>query len=150
MKIEIRTAGHADFPAVAQIFRQSRVIENEIGRPPELPSDAPGRLRLDTLPAGTTLIAVADGETIGFVSFDRGEIALLYVAPRHFRKGAGRALLRAALDRMGEGEITVRCYERNGPARRLYEDGGFTLADAADGDCRYERRGPPADPPLEG
>ena len=150
MRIEIRTADHGDFPAVAEIFRQARTVENEIGLPPEWPRDAPGRLQLDVLPAGTTLVAMADGETIGFVSFERGEIALLYVAPRHFRKGAGRALLRAALARMGGGEITVRCYERNGPARRLYEDSGFILADAADGDCRYERRGVSLDPARKG
>jgi putative acetyltransferase len=48
------------------------------------------------LAAMLTLIAVKDGEPVGFVALKGGdEIAMLYVAPDHAGEGVGTALVRA-------------------------------------------------------
>jgi ribosomal protein S18 acetylase RimI-like enzyme len=135
---EVRVATDKDFASIARIYERSRIVENAIGRLPEWPPDFEWRLRLSAMPEGMTLVATLAEEVVGFVSIDLGDIALLYVAPEHFRRGIGRSLLAAALERAG-GRVRVACYERNWPARRLYESAGFLLCETKDGDCRYER-----------
>jgi beta-N-acetylhexosaminidase len=49
----------------------------------------------------TGLVAETGGEPIGFIAIDdRGSVPLILVAPSHQRRGVGRALLAAALERL--------------------------------------------------
>jgi ribosomal protein S18 acetylase RimI-like enzyme len=82
------------------------------------------------------LVAEVDGAVAGFVATTRreddlGEIHMIAVDPDHQRRGAGRALTRAALERLRARRVATAMVETGGdpghePARRLYEDAGFT------------------------
>ena len=59
-----------------------------------------------------------------------GELYALYVDPRHWRRGGGRALLEAAaawLAARGRRRLLVGVLAANGPARRFYETVGGRL-----------------------
>jgi ribosomal protein S18 acetylase RimI-like enzyme len=93
--------------------------------------------------AGThTLVAVADGEVIGFTSFGPyrvqgpgdefdpaiGELYAIYVSPDRWGAGAGRALIdacRVALAAEGYPEFRLWVLEANDRARRFYERAGM-------------------------
>jgi GNAT superfamily N-acetyltransferase len=65
------------------------------------------------------------------------EVAALYVEPDRWRRGIGRALLRAALDKAtGDGyeSATVWLFEENAAGRSFYETFGFK----PDGETRVE------------
>lgn len=90
--------------------------------------------------AVTGLVAEESGAVIGFCTLapGRGEVTALYVDPGHWARGAGGALLGAALDLLrehGAGEAVVWLLAENERARRLYERFGF----AADGGEKRER-----------
>jgi ribosomal protein S18 acetylase RimI-like enzyme len=82
------------------------------------------------------LVAEIDGVLAGFVATTRreddlGEIHMIAVDPDHQRRGVGRALTRAALERLRtQGLATAMGRDRGDPehepARRLYEDAGST------------------------
>jgi GNAT superfamily N-acetyltransferase len=87
-----------------------------------------------------TLVAEHDGCVVGFCSLTirsrdadadvaTGEIAAAYVDPDHWRRGAGRALLAAALQDVraaGCDAVTLWVFARNDRARAFY--GGFGFA----------------------
>jgi ribosomal protein S18 acetylase RimI-like enzyme len=82
------------------------------------------------------LVAEVDGVVGGFVATTRreddlGEIHMIAVDPDHQRHGLGRALTQAALERLRAQGLATAMVETGGdpghePARRLYEDAGFT------------------------
>lgn len=86
-----------------------------------------------------TLLAVDGGTTAGYVTFGpyrdgealdetAGEIVAIYVDPPAWRTGAGRTLMTAALDRLGErgwDEVRLWVLEANASARRFYTRLGF-------------------------
>ena len=79
------------------------------------------------------LLCAAEGEELlGHVWFqtvlDEGYVGNIAVAPTHRRKGVGRALTLAMLERArerGAAFLTLEVREGNLPARRLYESCGF-------------------------
>ena len=98
------------------------------------------RLELPPSDDETRRVVAVDeaGVPIGWVSFgfnrdpDRtpgtGELRALYVHPDHWGSGAGKALVRAALDglpEMGYREVTLWSFANNERAKRLYEGAGF-------------------------
>jgi GNAT superfamily N-acetyltransferase len=99
-------------------------------------------------PAVTVLVAEEDGELVGFAGCGAsrdpdageaaGEVRTLFVAPRRWRTGIGRALLDAALEDLrsrGYSEATVWSFGDNQRANAFYENGGF----APDGAERTEK-----------
>lgn len=84
------------------------------------------------------MVAHLEGETMGFVGFDRsrdkgtpsttGEIWALYAHPQHWEKGAGLALWNAAregLQEEGCTKVTLWTYARNERALSFFETAGF-------------------------
>jgi ribosomal protein S18 acetylase RimI-like enzyme len=53
----------------------------------------------------------------------------LVVAPWAFRRGHGRALVMALIEREPAGRFLVSTGSRNQPARRLYQSLGFRVVD---------------------
>jgi putative acetyltransferase len=97
----IRDEGPADAPAVRA------VVEAAFGRP--LEADLIDRLRQDG-DAAISLVAVDGGEVVGQVLFSGMAapcpalaLAPVSVAPHRQRSGVGTRLIRAGLDRAGEG-----------------------------------------------
>ncbi|MCB5166029.1 GNAT family N-acetyltransferase [Streptomyces bambusae] len=135
--LTVREAGVGDLDAVAELFRGYldfyEVAVEDAGRPRAYLEE---RVR-----NGESLVLVAedgDGRAVGFTQIYRtfSSLALapmwllndLYVAPAGRRTGAGRALLRDALDRArAEGVAGVQldtAYD-NHIAQGLYEAEGF-------------------------
>ena len=100
----------------------------------------------------STFVADSEGELVGFATVlapGRGEdlgprtceLAALYVEPRRWRQGIGRALLRESMDVVradGWAELAAWVLAENAPARAFYERHGF----AADGARQeHERSG---------
>jgi acetyltransferase, GNAT family len=70
-----------------------------------------------------------NGDKAGFIAFNSGEIAWLYVKPEFSRRGVGRELIRFALEKAGGGvSIEVLC--GNKPALDFYRACGFEAAEA--------------------
>jgi ribosomal protein S18 acetylase RimI-like enzyme len=99
-------------------------------------------------PAHDLLVAVRADRVIGFCSLipsrdagatkETGEIAALYVAPEHWRTGAGRQLMRAggqAARERGYRELTLWVLSSNTRARAFYESMGLV----SDGAEKLER-----------
>jgi ribosomal protein S18 acetylase RimI-like enzyme len=126
---------------------------------PEVSSDLMQSLLAD--PAVTLLMAEEDGEALGYCTSGEsrdpdasaavGEVRTLFVAPAAWRRGAGSALMAAALDDLrerGYSEATVWSFADNERANRFYEGRGFerdgadrTEEEWADAqEVRYRRR----------
>jgi len=113
-----------------------------------LPADYLANLSVETREASwrqvlaegrSELLVAKEGDAvIGFVSFgpcrdapappDRGEVWAIYVAPGAWSKGAGRALWRAASERLralGFRSVSLWMIEGNERARRFYTAAGF-------------------------
>jgi GNAT superfamily N-acetyltransferase len=97
----------------------------------------------------SVLVSDEDGEVVGYTGCgasrdtdtraEVGEVRSMFVAPRAWRTGVGRALMEAALDDLrarGYTEAIVWSFADNEPANRLYESAGFTR----DGAERTEER----------
>jgi GNAT superfamily N-acetyltransferase len=69
-------------------------------------------------------VAEDDGTVNGFAAFDDDEVTWLYVDPRHYRRGFGRALLRHALAAT-RSRMEVTVLEGNPAAVAIYLSEGF-------------------------
>ena len=95
------------------------------------------------------LVAVDDGEVLGTVTWcppwspwrelatrpDQGEFRMLSVAPAGRRRGVGRALVKACLDRaraQGVREVLISSLPQMTAAHALYREFGFVRAPALD------------------
>jgi GNAT superfamily N-acetyltransferase len=80
------------------------------------------------------IVAVAGGETVGFLAvkrrhfFGRDFVDLLFVAPGRRRKGIGSALMRAALGGAATTRVFVSTNESNTAMRELLRREGWAPA----------------------
>lgn len=78
-------------------------------------------------------IVAPDGSLAGFVSasrglsYERGWIITLGVAPAHQRRGLGKVLLAAAEARLKRPFVRLTVRESNVPALQLYRRAGYTV-----------------------
>ncbi len=81
---------------------------------------------------GDLWVAEQVGTVLGFIAVDDVEVTWLYVAPAHYRRGIGRALLRHALAEAGpDMETTVLV--GNQSALNLYLSEGFVIQETKAG-----------------
>jgi ribosomal-protein-alanine N-acetyltransferase len=122
--IAVRSARQGDAPMLADIHAAA------------LPPGWGERAFLPYLrePGSICLLAAESGLGIGLavvrIAGDEAEILTLGVRPGHARQGAGKELMRAALDwasSMGARVVYLEVAEGNKPARSLYGGFGFTL-----------------------
>ena len=92
----------------------------------------------ETVTRTRTFVAECDSKVIGYATVGpdgesgSGLLYMMYVAPEHWRSGAGRVLMdasRGTLTRDGYRMAVLWVLERNERARRFYEADGWT-ADA--------------------
>jgi GNAT superfamily N-acetyltransferase len=110
------------------------------------------RERIAAPPNGwTTLVAVEDGEVIGFSAVGPsrdevgvGELYAIYVDPAHWSTGAGRALIERAEQRLAAefAEATLWVLEDNPRARAFYERCGWACDGGRDEFERWGVRAP--------
>lgn len=68
-----------------------------------------------------------DGEIVGFLGVDGDKVEMLFVAPEHFGRGIGRALMQYAADEFEARRVDVN--EQNPMARAFYEHLGYVVVD---------------------
>ncbi len=73
-----------------------------------------------------TLAIIKDGDTpIAFIGIAEGKIEMLFVAPAHFRKGFGHALVKWGIENHSVTMIDVN--EQNTNATEIYRHWGFKV-----------------------
>ncbi|HEY6431712.1 MAG TPA: ribosomal protein S18-alanine N-acetyltransferase [Acetobacteraceae bacterium] len=83
------------------------------------------------LPGGFGLLDPCGGMALARVAADEAELLTLAVAPQVRRRGIGRRLLIAAMERMaqaGAGTLFLEVSEANQAAQALYRSAGFRQA----------------------
>ena len=139
--MSVRLAMLEDAPAIARIQVETwRVAYRDI-----LPNEMLAALSIEKRTErwrtwmktpDTHLYVAEDGAIVGFAhvgpSRDEGaenthEIYAIYIDVAHWRKGHGRALLRACIDDACGKKITLWVIEKNAPARAFYEATGFAF-----------------------
>lgn len=81
---------------------------------------------------GLYVAELENGEVAGFTACDEEELAWLYVAPAHMRRGIGRALSLHAMQQF-PGICEIEALRGNEPARLLYEGLGFRVKEIVRG-----------------
>lgn len=66
-----------------------------------------------------------DGELLGFMGVNQIHLEMLFIHPRHMRKGIGRALLQTAREQFGISRVSVN--EQNHAALSFYKACGFEI-----------------------
>ena len=130
--ITIRPYTDGDWDAIARIHDAARLDELR---------DSVGVAAFRTLAQtaepeglfdGQVWVAELDGRVAGFVALDDDEVTWLYVDPRRYRHGVGRALLRHAVAAAGP-RVEVTVLDGNPAALALYTSEGFTITETRTG-----------------
>ncbi|HEY1568800.1 MAG TPA: GNAT family N-acetyltransferase [Solirubrobacteraceae bacterium] len=156
--LSVRRAAVADAGAIARVHVRSwqagyrgLLSGGELEGPPEAQREAIWREVLEQEGGPVVLVAEHDEAIVGFCAVatqsrdadaagDVAEIGALYVEPRAWRAGVGRALIDEALKPLRSGpwrEVTLWVMSGNERAHRFYERAGFS----ADGARRSDRAG---------
>ncbi|ODU01951.1 MAG: hypothetical protein ABS81_19300 [Pseudonocardia sp. SCN 72-86] len=147
MGIEIRDARHDDGDALARIDRLTWSPDNS-------PAPAPGPpFFTERVTPADVLVAEVDRAVAGWLTLRAGlsvpahghvrRIEGLAVDPAFGRRGVGKALVRAAVDkaeREGAAKVTLRVLGPNTAARRLYSACGFAVEGVLVGEFRIDGR----------
>lgn len=147
MGIEIREARPGDSEALARIDRLTWSPDNS-----PAPAPSPPFFTDEVTPADV-LVAEVDGTVAGWVTLRAGlpvpahghvrRIEGLAVDPALGRRGVGKALVRAAVDkaeREGAAKVTLRVLGPNTAARRLSAACGFAVEGVLVGEFRIDGR----------
>jgi GNAT superfamily N-acetyltransferase len=116
-----------------QVAYRGLFPERELDR--LVPEGPRWKRRIEHPPPGwSTFVAEEDGALLGFASVGPsrdegglGELYAIYVDPQEWSRGAGRALLERAEERLAGtyAEATLWVLEGNARARRFYEAAGW-------------------------
>lgn len=82
--------------------------------------------------ADKLFVAEVDGAVQGFVAYSDEELTWLYVDPKFYKKGVGRALVRHAIADSASA-IELELLEGNTPALKLYLSEGFKVVKRVEG-----------------
>lgn len=77
-------------------------------------------------------VAEYGGIVVGFIAFNKDEIAWLYVDVNYSHKGIGKSLVDFALHRVGT-KVSIEVLKGNFPAISLYSSVGFEIAETLTG-----------------
>jgi GNAT superfamily N-acetyltransferase len=102
-------------------------------------------------PGWSTFVADREGTVVGFTSVGPsrdesgiGELYAIYVDPKQWSTGTGRALIEQAEEqlRTGYAEITLWVLEDNPRAREFYERAGWSVDGGRKAEARWGVRAP--------
>jgi putative acetyltransferase len=131
----LRPAHAADAAAITMVFQAARRTSL-----PYLPvlhtSEEDHAFFAGLVAAGGVTVAEVDGAVAAFLALGE-RVDHLYVHPDHYRKGLGRALLRAAQAARPRLELWV--FQRNTDAIAFYEAHGFSVVEVTEGADNEER-----------
>jgi len=142
--MKTRTATTSDASAIASVHVQAwqeayrHILPATYLSSMSIPDRTRSWQQILTKNESTTLVSESGGVVTGFVSYghcrdpqsapSRGEIWAIYVAPEHWRKGAGRALLSIALANLaasGFDETALWVLSDNERGIDFYKSQGF-------------------------
>jgi ribosomal protein S18 acetylase RimI-like enzyme len=138
--VNVREARVADVPALLVLWRQLRDEGPRRRNGGESDDHAAGRIELAlTDPACRILVAEYEGETIGMAQLSRTpptlltetpsvELSAMCVADEHRRRGAGKALVTAAVayaEEQSADNVFVSVFPQHREANRFYARLGF-------------------------
>ena len=139
-------AGPLDLDAAAALLHD---FNTEFGEPAPPVPELAGRLA-ELLEGADTVILLAGDPPVGVAVMRlrhalwsvglEAYLAELYVAPGHRRRGAGRALVQAAVNlarKRGARYMSIEVDEPDSAARRLYESFGFSNRHGVDGPLMF-------------
>ncbi len=130
--IKIRPYDSADWPRLCEIHDAARLdeLDASVGR------DAFLTLKQTAQNEGlfdnTLFVAEVKNRVQGFVAYSREELAWLYVDPKFYRRGVGRALVRHAVSASAP-TMQIEVLEGNRPALELYLSEGFKVVKRVEG-----------------
>lgn len=126
--IVIRAYQESDWPAIERIHDSARKIElshaglDEAFLPLRIAAQRENLLDYPGL-----FVAEQDGEVVGFSACTEEELAWLYVAPEHMRKGVGSSLWHHMVSVFPQ-ICVLEVLKGNEPARIFYEGLGFRVS----------------------
>ena len=125
----IRRYGSADFDAVNDLWRRSRLraFPDLQARKGHTPEEDREYFRDVVLVRHDVWVAELDGRVAGFLAIAGDFIDQLYVDPDHQRKGLGRALIAHARGLSPSG-LRLFTFQINHDGRAFYESQGFVVA----------------------
>jgi ribosomal protein S18 acetylase RimI-like enzyme len=122
----LRPATYIDHDSIAEVWHASASLQG-VG-PPEMPTVADLRRRVDAEMASEWKVTVADqsGDVIGFAAIKPNDAVLdqLFVQPGLIGGGLGRALLEHCMRAMPHG-FTLHTASSNNRACKFYEKAGL-------------------------
>ena len=138
--IKMRESVPADWSSLLRVHDRARPLELLGSFPAEAFVPLAEDPEHEQLAQCTILVAEQDGQVIGFAAFEDSSLDWLYVDPDHHRRGVGRLLLRACLERM-QGAVGAIACANNSMALALYVSAGFRIVDRFEGE-NAGHRGP--------
>jgi ribosomal protein S18 acetylase RimI-like enzyme len=123
----IRKYSPADWPHVCRVHDLARVVELRRGGVDARAFDAMAdAAEGDEFFVSETLVACLEDVVVGFISWNGAYMTWLYVDPAYHRRGVGRRLVRAALQRIGP-EAWTNSLGGNDAAVNLYRKSGMEI-----------------------
>ncbi len=137
VKFDIMAATEPDLTAIARIHRSAR----QAAMPwlPDIHTPEEDLWFFENIVFKQDVLLVArDGEEIqGFLAYKQNWLNHLYVSPKHWRKGIGERLLKAA--QVASTSLQLWTFQRNTSARAFYLAHGFEECELTDGQENEER-----------
>ncbi|NER78258.1 MAG: GNAT family N-acetyltransferase [Leptolyngbya sp. SIO1D8] len=130
--INIRPYEPVDWPRLCEIHDASRLDELGLTVGTDALLTLEQTAKNEDLFEGKLFVAEVDNVVQGFVAYSDEELAWLYVDPKFYRKGVGRALLRHAVANSAP-TIEIELLEGNAPALGLYLSEGFKVVERIEG-----------------
>ncbi|MEM9907739.1 MAG: GNAT family N-acetyltransferase [Cyanobacteria bacterium P01_D01_bin.44] len=132
MVINIRPYESADWSRLCEIHDRSRLDELSLTVGTDAFLTLEQTAENEGLFDDKLFVATVDNVVQGFVAYSDKELAWLYVDPKFYRKGVGRALVRQAVAD-SEPTMEIELLEGNTPALELYLSEGFKVIKRIEG-----------------
>ncbi len=130
--MHIRPYHHSDWPRLCAIHDAARRHELAASGLSDAFLTLEETAAAEGLFDATLLVAVDDGAVAGFAGYTGDEVTWLYVDPQRYRRGIGRALLKAVL-RAAAKPLALDVLAGNDAALALYRSEGFQVVDTISG-----------------
>ena len=123
MRIERPSKG--DYPVIADLWEASVRATHDFLTDEEINAAKPRILGEYLESLDLRCVKSKSGESRGALGVADESIDFLFIHPRHFGTGIGKALVAHAVDQLGARKLDV--YEQNPAARSFYEHLGFIV-----------------------
>ncbi|MEO0802967.1 MAG: GNAT family N-acetyltransferase [Cyanobacteria bacterium J06642_2] len=126
MEINIRPYESTDWSRLCEIHDASRLDELTLTVGTDAFLTLEQTADNESLFDNKIFVAVADNVVQGFIAYSDEELAWLYVDPKFYRRGVGRALVQHAVSNSAP-TMKIELLEGNTPALELYRSEGFKV-----------------------